>query len=77
MRERNRLLKDMVREPAWYGALEAQMAEAAITIDRNRRAALQALDAALLSMLAPLPPSGMISFAQLFSYQFQVRVSVS
>ncbi|WP_227269127.1 DNA replication/repair protein RecF [Roseobacter weihaiensis] len=43
MRERNRLLKDMVREPSWYLALEAQMAEAGITIDRNRRRALAQL----------------------------------
>ena len=28
MRERNRLLKEGVGDPAWYGALEAQMAEA-------------------------------------------------
>lgn len=43
MRERNRLLKDMVREPSWYLALEAQMAEAGVQIDRNRRAALDQL----------------------------------
>jgi len=46
MRERNRLLKDMVREPSWYIALEAQMAEAAEQIDRNRHAALAQLRAA-------------------------------
>lgn len=40
MRERNRLLKDMVRDPSWYQALEAQMAEAGIAIDTNRRTAL-------------------------------------
>lgn len=40
MRERNRLLKDMVREPSWYLALEAQMAQAGWAIDCNRRAAL-------------------------------------
>lgn len=40
MRERNRLLKDMVRDPAWYAALETQMAEAGGVIDANRRAAL-------------------------------------
>ncbi len=28
MRERNRLLKEQVRDPAWYGALEMQMAQA-------------------------------------------------
>ncbi|WP_298968739.1 DNA replication/repair protein RecF [uncultured Roseobacter sp.] len=43
MRERNRLLKDMVRDPAWYGALESQMAQAGIAIDTNRRIALAQL----------------------------------
>lgn len=46
MRERNRLLKDMIQEPSWYYALEAQMAQAGMTIDRNRRAALAHLSAA-------------------------------
>ncbi|QJF49657.1 DNA replication/repair protein RecF [Roseobacter ponti] len=46
MRERNRLLKDMVRDPAWYGVLEAQLATAGVAIDANRRAALQQLEAA-------------------------------
>lgn len=36
MRERNRLLKDMVRDPHWYTALESQMAEAGAAIQRNR-----------------------------------------
>lgn len=43
MRERNRLLKDMVREPSWYLALEQQLAEAGAAIHANRLAALQAL----------------------------------
>lgn len=46
MRERNRLLKDMVREPSWYTALEARMAEAGAAIHHNRLAALKALEAA-------------------------------
>lgn len=46
MRERNRLLKDMVREPSWYLALEAQMAEAGVKIDRNRRMALSQIEQA-------------------------------
>ena len=37
MRERNRLLKDMVRDPNWYAVLEGQMADAGIEIDSNRR----------------------------------------
>ncbi len=36
MRERNRLLKDDVRDPGWYGALEVQMAEAGALIQANR-----------------------------------------
>lgn len=43
MRERNRLLKDMVREPSWYVALEQQLAEAGAAIHANRVAAIQAL----------------------------------
>ncbi len=43
MRERNRLLKDMVRDAPWYGALEAQMARAGAAITRNRSAAVAAL----------------------------------
>ncbi|WJS84213.1 DNA replication/repair protein RecF [Paracoccus sp. TOH] len=36
MRERNRLLKDEVRDPGWYRALEAQMAEMGAAVTRNR-----------------------------------------
>ncbi len=43
MRERNRLLKDMVREPSWYLALENAMAEAGAAIHANRLNALQAI----------------------------------
>ncbi|WP_299413916.1 DNA replication/repair protein RecF [uncultured Sulfitobacter sp.] len=46
MRERNRLLKDMVREPSWYAALEARMAETGVAIHHNRQYALSALAAA-------------------------------
>ena len=41
MRERNRLLKDQVRDPHWYGALERQMALAGARMHASR---LQALD---------------------------------
>ena len=40
MRERNRLLKDMVRDAHWYTALERQMAEAGARVMENRRAAI-------------------------------------
>ncbi|PLL14935.1 DNA replication/repair protein RecF [Tabrizicola sp. TH137] len=40
MRDRNRLLKDMVQDAHWYIALESQMAEAASQITANRQHAL-------------------------------------
>ena len=40
MRERNRLLKDQVRDAHWYAALEVQMARAGAVIHANRQAAL-------------------------------------
>lgn len=43
MRERNRLLKDMVREPSWYAALETRMAETGAAIHANRLHALHAI----------------------------------
>jgi DNA replication and repair protein RecF len=62
MRERNRLMKDMVGDAHWYQAVEAQMAEAGAAIERNRRVALERLagataetgfPAATLELLAP------------------------
>lgn len=41
MRERNRLLKDDVRDPHWYTALERQMAEAGARIRASRAEALR------------------------------------
>lgn len=46
MRERNRLLKDMVRDDHWYAALEAQMAEHGALIMANRLTSLHRLAAA-------------------------------
>jgi len=43
MRERNRLLRDHVDDGAWYGALEAQMAQAGGRISTNRRAVVARL----------------------------------
>ncbi|MET4101166.1 DNA replication and repair protein RecF [Roseovarius sp. MBR-78] len=40
MRERNRLLKDQVRDAHWYLALERQMAESGAEIHANRQQAL-------------------------------------
>ncbi|MCK4860699.1 MAG: DNA replication/repair protein RecF [Rhodobacteraceae bacterium] len=46
MRERNRLLKDNVRDASWYGALEGQMAEAGGAISANRVEVLARLQSA-------------------------------
>jgi DNA replication and repair protein RecF len=46
MRERNRLLKDMVRDPHWYIAIEAQMSAAGAQIHQNRCEAIVRLNAA-------------------------------
>ncbi|HBS50776.1 MAG TPA: DNA replication/repair protein RecF [Rhodobacteraceae bacterium] len=43
MRERNRLLKDEVRDAGWYGALEAQMAAAGHRLNQARTQALDFL----------------------------------
>jgi len=40
MRERNRLLKDQVRDAHWYAVLEQQMAHAGTAIQTSRQAAL-------------------------------------
>ena len=55
MRERNRLLKDMVRDAMWYAALEAQMAEAGAQIIANRAAALSRLQTAMESAQTSFP----------------------
>ncbi|SFR33668.1 DNA replication/repair protein RecF [Litoreibacter janthinus] len=55
MRERNRLLKDMVRDSMWYGALEAQMAKAGAQIIANRTAALNRLKTAMESAHTSFP----------------------
>ncbi|WP_420004750.1 DNA replication/repair protein RecF [Arenibacterium sp. LLYu02] len=46
MRERNRLLKDNVRDAAWYRVLEGQMAEAGHRIHQTRVEAVARLSAA-------------------------------
>ncbi|MCC1493062.1 DNA replication/repair protein RecF [Cognatishimia sp. F0-27] len=43
MRERNRLLKEQVRDPHWYRALEHQMARTGAVIVANRAEALERL----------------------------------
>ena len=46
MRERNRLLKEQVRDPAWYRVLEAQMAEAGNRVHQARMLAIENLPVA-------------------------------
>lgn len=55
MRERNRLLKDMVRDAHWYGALEGQMARAGAMISANRDHAIAGLMAAQQSAETAFP----------------------
>jgi len=46
LRERNRLIRDEVRDAAWFEALEARMAARGAELTANRRAALERLAAA-------------------------------
>ncbi len=55
MRERNRLLKDMVRDAMWYGALEAKMADAGAQIVANRTLALKRLRDAMKNAETQFP----------------------
>lgn len=55
MRERNRLLKDMVRDPHWYTALETTMAETGVAIHNNRLTALAKIDTAQNDALTAFP----------------------
>ncbi len=65
MRERNRLLKDMVRDPHWYAAIEAQMTEAAAKIIRNRLRTLDELTAAQADAETAFPTAELaISYAE-------------
>ncbi|MEL6570014.1 MAG: DNA replication/repair protein RecF [Pseudomonadota bacterium] len=55
MRERNRLLKDMVRDPHWYVALERQMGQAGVAIHQNRRNTIATLNAAQAEAATAFP----------------------
>jgi len=46
MRERNRLLREQIRDDRWYGALEQRMAQAGAEIETNRLEALNQIRAA-------------------------------
>ena len=57
MRERNRLLKDMVRDAHWYRALEQQMAESGARITANRASALARIAEAQTNAETAFPAS--------------------
>lgn len=67
MRERNRLLRDEVRDARWFEALEGRMAEAGAAIQANRAAAVDRVTAASrdahtafpAAVLAIMGPDGM------------------
>lgn len=59
MRERNRLLKDQVRDAFWYDALEAQMAAAAEVIQRHRVETVAFLAAAQADARTAFPVAGL------------------
>jgi DNA replication and repair protein RecF len=46
LRERNRLIREAVRDPSWFAAVEAQMATNGARLRDNRRAAIETLAAA-------------------------------
>lgn len=55
MRERNRLLKDQVRDAHWYLALERQMAESGAQIHANRKHALALIAGAQMQAETAFP----------------------
>lgn len=55
MRERNRLLKDMVRDAHWYVVLERQMAVAGAVIAGNRQATIAMLNEAQAAAATAFP----------------------
>ncbi len=59
MRERNRLLKDQVHDPHWYGALESQMAIAGLQVHENRKATVARLQAAQDEAAGPFPTASL------------------
>lgn len=55
MRERNRLLKEGVRDPVWYRVIEAQMAQAGAAIHHSRMQALARVAAAQAAAQTAFP----------------------
>lgn len=59
MRDRNRLLKDMVSDAHWYGALESQMAASGRQVTANRQAVLARIAAAQDGAETAFPSAGL------------------
>lgn len=59
MRDRNRLLRDEISDTGWYGALEAQMAEAGAAIMANRADAIERISAAQDGADTAFPRAGL------------------
>lgn len=55
MRERNKLLKENVRDPMWYGVLETRLAETGAIIHENRVQTLTFLSLAQAKAETPFP----------------------
>jgi DNA replication and repair protein RecF len=55
MRERNRLLKEQVRDAHWYAALESQMAKSGAAIDNSRIRALERISQAQADATTQFP----------------------
>lgn len=55
MRERNRLLKENVRDPMWYGVLETRLAQTGAVIHENRVATLAFLSDAQMQAETAFP----------------------
>lgn len=59
MRERNRMLKDGIRDPAWYDAIEDQMATTAAIIETNRLATIDNLQLAQQEVQSSFPSANL------------------
>lgn len=57
--QRNRLLRDGVGDPSWHGAVEAQMARFGASLQRNRVAAVERLNAAGRASGSAFPAVGL------------------
>jgi len=60
MRERNRLLKDQVRDAHWYAALELQLARSGLALQSNRRTTIDRLAQAQAGAETAFPTADLI-----------------